>query len=80
MEVKVSKWGNSLAVRIPSGIARAAKLKEGSGLEITDTDGCIVLKPSRKTEYNLEALLSQITEENIHEEIESAGPVGREEW
>ena len=80
MEAKVRKWGNSLAVRIPIGIVRSAKLKEGSDLEIAEADGCIILKPLNKTEYDLDALLSQITEENIHEEIESGGPVGREEW
>ncbi len=80
MEVKVSKWGNSLAVRIPSGIARSAKLKEGSGLEIAGTGGCIILKPLKKTVYDLNELLSRVTEENIHQEIESGGPIGREEW
>ena len=80
METKVSRWGNSLAVRIPIGIARSAKLKEGSDLEISEADGCIILRPLKKTGYDLDALLSQITEKNIHEEIESGGPVGREEW
>ena len=80
MVVKISRWGNSLAVRIPSGMARAVKLKEGSDLEIAEADGCIVLRPLNRTGYELDALLSQVTEENIHGEIESAGPVGREEW
>ncbi len=80
MEAKICRWGNSLAVRIPIGIARSAKLKEGSDLEIAEADGCIVLRPLNKTGYDLDALLSQITEDNIHEEIESSGPVGREEW
>ena len=80
MEVKISKWGNSLAVRIPIGLARSAELKEGSDLEIAESDGCIVLRPLRRARYELDGLISQITEENIHEEVESDGPVGREEW
>ena len=80
MEVKVSKWGNSLAVRIPSKLARSADLKEGADLEIGESDGCIVLRPVRRVRYELNALVSQITDESIHEEVESGGPVGREEW
>jgi antitoxin MazE len=30
----VSKWGNSLAIRIPAGIVETLKLKEGDNVEI----------------------------------------------
>jgi antitoxin MazE len=33
--VKVSKWGNSLAVRLPRVVAEALKLKEGDDIAIT---------------------------------------------
>jgi antitoxin MazE len=32
--MQISKWGNSLAVRLPSAIVRALKLKEGDDVEI----------------------------------------------
>jgi antitoxin MazE len=32
--MQVSKWGNSLAVRIPSEVVEALKLKEGDQIEI----------------------------------------------
>lgn len=32
--VRVSKWGNSLAVRLPSEVVEAFKLKEGDQIEI----------------------------------------------
>jgi antitoxin MazE len=32
--MQVSKWGNSLAVRLPSGIVEALSLKEGDRIEI----------------------------------------------
>jgi antitoxin MazE len=32
--MQVSKWGNSLAVRIPSSVADALSLKEGDDIEI----------------------------------------------
>ena len=33
--MQVSKWGNSLAVRLPSSIVKALHLKEGDDIEIT---------------------------------------------
>jgi antitoxin MazE len=32
--MQVSKWGNSLAVRLPSAVVEALKLKEGDEIEI----------------------------------------------
>jgi antitoxin MazE len=32
--VQVSKWGNSLAVRLPRAVVEALKLKEGDDIEI----------------------------------------------
>lgn len=80
MEVKSSKWGNSLAVRTPSRLPRSADSKEGADLEIGESDGCIVLRPVRRVRYELDALVSQKTDESINAEVESGGPVGREEW
>ena len=33
--MQVSKWGNSLAVRLPSAVVEALNLKEGDQIEIT---------------------------------------------
>lgn len=33
--MQVAKWGNSLAVRIPSAVAKALELKEGDDIEIS---------------------------------------------
>jgi len=32
--VQVSKWGNSLAIRLPAAIVKALELKEGDDIEI----------------------------------------------
>ena len=32
--MKVAKWGNSLAVRLPAAIVEALQLKEGDDIEI----------------------------------------------
>jgi len=33
--MRVAKWGNSLAVRLPQAVVEALKLKEGDQIEIT---------------------------------------------
>jgi antitoxin MazE len=35
--MQVSKWGNSLAIRIPSVVVEALRLKEGDEVEVTVT-------------------------------------------
>jgi antitoxin MazE len=32
--VRVSKWGNSLAIRIPDAVVKALKLKQGDQIEV----------------------------------------------
>ena len=32
--MRVAKWGNSLAIRVPSAVAEALQLKEGDDVEI----------------------------------------------
>lgn len=32
--MKVAKWGNSLAIRLPAGVVEALDLKEGDDIEI----------------------------------------------
>jgi antitoxin MazE len=45
--MQVSKWGNSLAVRLPAAVVDALKLKEGEQIEI-HVAGARVLEVARK--------------------------------
>lgn len=36
--MQVSKWGNSLAIRIPASVTEALKLKEGDDIEVVVAD------------------------------------------
>lgn len=49
IELIVSRWGNSLAVRLPAGSARSIGVAEGDRLiaEIS-ADGRLILAPERK--------------------------------
>lgn len=78
MRGTVRKWGNSAAVRLPTSIMQAARLQLDAEIEVREEDGRIVIEPVRPSETSLNGLLDQITEANIHEEVDYGGPIGRE--
>lgn len=78
MEAKIQKWGNSLGIRIPIGISRELSLENGSIVEITESDNQIVIRRIQKR--TLDELLSKVTDENIHEEVDLGKPRGKELW
>lgn len=69
MTIKVQMWGNSLAVRLPRSVAESAGIEKGTELEFSIKDKDIILKPLKSTP-SLDELLSKITSENRHEEID----------
>lgn len=77
MRTQLSKWGHSLAVRIPRAFVDQLGLSEGSSIEIIASGDAITL---RKPRYTLEGLLADVTTENLHDEHDMGRAVGREEW
>ena len=80
MKGHIQKWGNSLAVRIPKGIAEEAELGASTPVNIEVTDGRVVITPMRSPRYSLEELVSGIHPDNLHEEVDWGPAQGREEW
>jgi antitoxin MazE len=80
MKTRAQKWGNSLAIRVPKSVAQQVGLKEQDDLEIEVQDGNVVLKPQLQRVYRLEDLVKQITQKNLHGEIDTGTSVGREIW
>ena len=80
MHVRVQKWGNSLAVRIPKPLAEDAAVKEGTVLNLAVSEGKVVATPVAKKKPSLKQMLAQVTRKNIHVEVETGRPVGREIW
>ena len=83
MKTKAQKWGNSLAVRVPSDVAQEIGLHPDDTLEIEVVKGKIVLTPaSRRTpaRYDLGALVKRINPRNRYREIDFGKPQGRENW
>ena len=80
MRLPVRKWGNSLAIRIPRTIAAESHLGKDSIVDLELVDGNLIIRPLRHEEYSLQALLDEVTEENIHGEFDMGAPVGKEAW
>ncbi|GAB6075177.1 AbrB/MazE/SpoVT family DNA-binding domain-containing protein [Desulfurobacterium crinifex] len=78
MFTKVQKWGNSLAVRIPSAFAKEIGLCPNAEVELRLENDKLVIIPNKRKQ--LEELLKQITPENVHSEINWGGRSGKEEW
>ncbi len=81
MELTVGKWGNSLALRLPAGIARQLGLQEGSRVqaEVTDTGELRLtppepIRPARTRDELMEQL------RKLHAEMPVTQPVERQEW
>ena len=80
MQTQVKKWGNSLALRIPKSLAEQLALKTNTEVEIQVVGDQLMIKPLPEPELTLEDLLAQITEENLHQEVETGAAVGQEFW
>jgi antitoxin MazE len=76
-DTRVFKAGNSLAIRIPSAIAKRIALEDGAVVEMAVDHGMIYVRkaPSR----TLADLIDRITPENVHQPIFDE-PAGAERW
>ena len=80
MTTQLSKWGHSLALRVPKAAAISAGLKEGDKLSLTVAqDGSLVIRALRP-KYTLDELVAGITKTNRHDEIDWGKPAGKEVW
>lgn len=80
MGVRVQKWGNSLALRIPKSFATETELDPGSEADLTLEAGRLIITPLPEPEFSLEGLLAHVTRENMHSEGDFGASKGRESW
>jgi len=80
MKTRVQKWGNSLALRIPKSFADEVGLQKETSVEVSLVDGKIVVTPVTEAKLTLEQLLSKVTKENLHHEVDTGSAVGNETW
>ncbi|MEE9167660.1 MAG: AbrB/MazE/SpoVT family DNA-binding domain-containing protein [Candidatus Neomarinimicrobiota bacterium] len=79
MRTKIQKWGNSLALRIPKAFAKETNISDKSIVNLSIEDDHLVIFPiDEPDEYELDSLLSQIDQTNLHSEINWGQTVGKE--
>lgn len=82
----IKKWGNSLAVRIPSAYADQLHWQEDTEVELSVVDGKLIAEAVGATgsldipAYDLEELIAQMRPETFHDETKWGQPVGKEVW
>lgn len=82
MHGTISRWGNSLALRLPRHVAEQIHLKEGATVELEIQDGALKIIPSRK-KFRLSELLEgepKRAENSPSAEFDWGKPRGDEAW
>ena len=69
MTTIITKWGNSLAVRIPRALAEQVQIQEGSDVSLSTSGDIIVITPRKRKKYTLDELLEGMTPEKFYSEI-----------
>jgi antitoxin MazE len=80
MSQTISKWGNSLAYRIPKTYADELGWTEDTAVTGRIVDGRLVIEATVRPKYTLDELLAGITPENLHRETDTGPAVGNEVW
>ena len=77
MEVQFAKWGNSVALRVPSKVAEALGIVPGSMANLDLKRDKLIITPQQHS-YQLDQLLSGITSKNLHPETGVGFAIGAE--
>lgn len=77
MQVQVTKWGNSLGIRVPKEVATRVGLSEGSRVEVT-ADGDRIIISAERPVYTLDELLVGMTPDAMHEAFDWGPDLGDE--
>jgi len=80
MHTKVSKWGNSFAVRIPAAIAEQVNITCGGTVDLKVVNGQLVVVPARVHVPTLDELLHELDPGTLHGEVNWGRPVGNGAW
>ena len=80
MRTRIQKWGNSLALRIPKSFALEIGIQRETSVDVSLSDGKLMIAPVANPKPSLKQLLEKVTEENLHHEIETGQVTGKEIW
>jgi len=77
MQTRITRWGNSLGVRIPKHIALRLGLAEGAQVDIEAEGNHVIISPARPR-YVLKDLLRGMTPRAMHKAFDWGPDLGRE--
>jgi len=80
LKARIQKWGNSLALRIPKSFASEAGLQRETSIELSLSEGKLIITPLAKPKFTLKQLLAEVTKENLHQETDTGPAAGNEAW
>jgi antitoxin MazE len=76
----IKQWGNSLGVRLPAAVARAARLTVDPRVRITVDNGRVIIEADRDRPPTLAERLARFDPALHAGEAMASAPVGRERW
>ena len=76
----IKLWGNSLGVRLPASVARAAQLTVDQTVRITVEEGRVIITPQGDKPPTLSDRLALFDPALHGGEAMAAAPLGREAW
>ncbi|ESH93658.1 cell division protein [Cupriavidus sp. HPC(L)] len=75
----VKRWGNSLALRIPSYLAEEANITENAVIEATVLEGKLVLEKKAEPSFSLEEFILELQAgHEVEATVDWGAPVGNE--
>lgn len=77
-KLTIQQWGNSLAVRIPSAVAKTARFSVGQPVEISVQESAVVVKPIGEPKLTLAQKLALYEPAKHGGEVMATGRVGAE--
>lgn len=80
MVTKLQLWGNSLGLRIPKSFAAEVNVEPGAEVDLSVVEGRLIVEPIRAKKVRLADLLEGVDDSNLHDEVGTGAPVGREVW
>lgn len=78
--LKVQKWGNSLAVRIPATIARTAHFQIGTIVDLTILEDGVFIRSAGERKLTLEQRLELFDLKKHGGELMAIKPIGLEKF
>ena len=77
MQIQISRWGNSLGLRLPRALAQQIGVSEGQKVNIVAEGRRLIVEPA-SPRYRLEDLIANMTPQAMHDAFDWGDDVGGE--